>query len=292
MGAVVVDKPAGWTSHDVVAKMRRIARTKKIGHLGTLDPAATGVLPLLIGRATRLAQFYGENEKTYRGTVKFGFSTNTYDAEGTPTSDPVIPEITQAQLEHELQAFRGSIEQIPPAVSAKKIQGRPAYELARKNIPVELKPVSVTIHELVLESFDGTECQLRIRCSAGTYIRSIAHDLGQRLGCGAHLSSLQRLQSGEFTQEQAHQLEDLQKAADAGTLPDLMISGEQLLTHLAAEVVDDEMARAIRQGRNFRTSPFRPSISSGYVRAFDEGGNLLAIAEPVVPHMYHPVCVL
>ncbi|MCW5966426.1 MAG: tRNA pseudouridine(55) synthase TruB [Bryobacterales bacterium] len=190
-GALVIDKAAEWTSHDVVAKMRGIARTKRIGHLGTLDPMATGVLPLLLGNATRLARFYTAERKVYEGVIRFGFSTNTYDAEGEPTSDPQAFTVDEAALTDVIaQRFLGEIEQIPPAVSAKKIGGVPAYKLARQNKDVVLTAVSVRVEEFRVLSSEGDSAAVRVVCSAGTYVRSLAHDLGQVLGVGAHLSQL------------------------------------------------------------------------------------------------------
>jgi tRNA pseudouridine55 synthase len=184
-GVIVIDKPEGWTSHDVVNKVRRIAQTKKVGHLGTLDPIATGVLPLVIERATRLAQFYTRSDKIYEGVVRFGWSTSSYDRGGEPTSERVDVHLTTEELEAALEPFRGEIAQRPPAVSAKKVAGRRSYELARKNIAVELEPVRVHVYELTLLGLNGSDARLRVHCSGGTYMRSIAHDLGQALGCGA-----------------------------------------------------------------------------------------------------------
>jgi len=197
-GVIVIDKPEGWTSHDVVNKVRGIARTKKVGHLGTLDPLATGVLPLVIERATRLAQFYTRSDKIYEGVVRFGWSTSSYDRAGEPTSEKVEIQFSPAELEAALEPFRGEIDQRPPDVSAKKVDGRRAYELARKNIAVDLPPVRIHVYELTLLGSSGNEARLRVHCSGGTYMRSIAHDLGQALGCGAHLTELRRLASGEF----------------------------------------------------------------------------------------------
>jgi tRNA pseudouridine55 synthase len=292
-GVIVVDKPAGWTSHDAVGKMRRIAKTKRIGHLGTLDPAATGVLPLLVGRVTRLAQFYGQSEKVYDAIVRFGFATDTYDAEGTPTTDVVEdPGITAEQIEDELPHFRGVIEQIPPPVSAKKVNGVPAYKLARRNTPVALPPVEVEISELTLQSAEGAEARLLVRCSTGTYVRAIAHDLGRRLGCGAHLKWLRRLQSGEFTIEQAHTIEQLQELAGAGRLDEALVPAAQLLPAFPAEYVDAVTAGFIRQGRDFRVSPFRVKSGTRYVKAITQQGELVAIGEAILPNLYHPAIVL
>src|SRR4026207_41199 len=215
-GIIVVDKPEGWTSHDVVNKLRRIAQTRKIGHLGTLDPFATGVLPLVINRATRLAQFYVHSEKVYDARVRFGYSTDTYDREGTATSLPSDPEISAGVLDELLNAFRGEYPLTPPPVSAKKIGGVPAYRLARRQIEVTLKPVPVHVYELKLLEVEGSEAHLWTRCSAGTYMRSIAHELGRALSCGAHLKELRRLRSGEFTIEQARTTEPPQSTAGEG----------------------------------------------------------------------------
>ena len=195
-GVVIIDKAEGWTSHDVVAKFRGIAKTRRVGHLGTLDPMATGVLPLAIGVATRLAKFYTRSEKLYEGGVRFGFATDTYDRTGEAVTEPLALDFTRDQLEQALAGFRGTLLQMPPQYSAKKVGGVTAYQAARKKIEIELQPVEVHISELTLLSFDGTRADLRIRCSGGTYIRSIAHDLGKALGCGAHLDSLRRLASG------------------------------------------------------------------------------------------------
>src|SRR5579863_3914892 len=173
------------TSHDVVNRLRRLSGTRKIGHLGTLDPMATGVLPLLIGRATRLAQFFSPAEKEYTARIRFGWATDTYDREGTPVSQPVEPSFSREELETALNQFRGTFLQTPPPFSAKKIAGTPSYKLARKNIPVELSPVEVRVFELNLDDFDGASAQIRVHCSAGTYLRGIAHDMGQQLHCGA-----------------------------------------------------------------------------------------------------------
>src|SRR5215472_3132505 len=181
-GVIVVDKPEQWTSHDVVAKMRRIAGTRKIGHLGTLDPIAAGVLPLVIGRATRLAQFYTRSAKIYEGVIRFGWSTNTYDRTGEPTSSKTEVSLDAAELEPILEKFRGEFLQAPPPVSAKKVQGKRAYELARKAVAVELEPVQVQVYEMTLLGVSGADARIRVHCSGGTYMRSIAHDVGQALG--------------------------------------------------------------------------------------------------------------
>jgi tRNA pseudouridine55 synthase len=291
-GAVVVDKPAGWTSHDVVNKVRRFAGTKKVGHLGTLDPAATGVLPLVIGRATRLAQFYTRNDKIYEGVIHFGYSTDSYDADGVPTSPEQDIVLDREQLEAALQKFRGPFAQVPPPVSAKKIAGRPAYEMARKNQPVELKPADVEVYSLDVLRMEGCEAAVRVHCSAGTYLRSIAHDAGQALGCGAFLKSLRRIASGDFKIEAARTLEQLAALAEAGRFEEAVIPAAQLLPDFPAEVVDALTAGQIRNGRDFRISPFHVRPGGRFVKAVNSDGQLVAIGEARMPHLYHPVLVL
>jgi tRNA pseudouridine55 synthase len=208
-GVLIIDKPAGLTSHDVVNRVRRILQQRSIGHLGTLDPMATGVLPLVTGSLTRLAQFYTTSEKCYEGTIRFGFSTDTYDAEGEPTSAPQQIILRPEEIESLAARFRGLIEQIPPAFSAKKIQGVPAYKLARKQKEVVLKPVQVEIKEFKILNVDADRTRFRARVTSGTYMRSVAHDMGQALGCGAHLESLCRTAVAEFTLDDAHTLDEL-----------------------------------------------------------------------------------
>ncbi len=289
---IVVDKPSDWTSHDVVNRMRRLAQTRKVGHLGTLDPAATGVLPLVLNRATRLAQFYTRSDKVYEGTIHFGYSTNTYDGAGTPTSEEVAVTLDRARIEEIFAKFRGRVEQVPPPVSAKKIQGRPAYELARKDLPVELKPVGVEIYELVVLGMEGPEVHVRVHCSGGTYIRSIAHDAGQMLGCGAFLKALRRTAAGHFTLQHARTLEQLAELSAEGRLREALVPAAQMLPDFPSEVVDAATAAQIRNGRDFRTSPFRTGGAAKFVKALTREGELVAIGEARMPHLYHPVLVL
>ena len=294
-GVIVVDKPREWTSHDVVNKVRRFAGTRKVGHLGTLDPGATGVLPLVIGRATRLAQFYTRNDKIYEGVIHFGYSTDSYDGDGQPTSEDVPVTLDRAALESILDHFRGQMMQTPPAVSAKKIGGVPAYALARKHQPVELEPVQVEVYSLDLLSLDSNEAAVRVHCSAGTYLRSIAHDAGQLLGCGAYLKSLRRIASGDFKIESARTLEQLAELAQAGSLTEALIPAAQLLPEFPVETVDAITATQIRNGRDFRTSPFQSrqsGLAARYVKAVSQHGDLVAIGEARLPHLYHPVLVL
>ena len=215
-GLLVVDKPGGMTSHDVVSRVRRLTGEKSVGHLGTLDPMATGVLPLLLGKYTRLAQFFSTAEKTYTGTIRFGFATDTYDAEGEAVGAVVEPSLTLEQVREAAIPFRGEVQQMPPIYSAKKIGGKPAYKLAREGKPVELTAKTIHIHEFSIVGLDGDAASFRMTVSAGGYVRSVAHELGQGLGCGAHLSSLRRTQAGVFTLDEAWTLEDLESISEAG----------------------------------------------------------------------------
>ena len=212
-GVLIIDKPSGLTSHDVVNRVRRILAQRSVGHLGTLDPMATGILPLVTGNFTRLAQFYTSSEKTYEGAIRFGFSTDTYDAEGDATSTPQQVVLDGKEVHALAARFRGVIEQMPPPFSAKKIHGVPAYKLARKQKEVVLKPVQVEIKEFEILSVEGDRLHFRARVASGTYMRSVAHDMGQALSCGAHLASLRRTAVAEFTLDDAHALEELAAAA-------------------------------------------------------------------------------
>ncbi|MBV9507535.1 MAG: tRNA pseudouridine(55) synthase TruB [Acidobacteriia bacterium] len=291
-GVIVVDKPADWTSHDVVNKMRRIAGTKKVGHLGTLDPIATGVLPLVIGRATRLAQFYVRSDKMYDALVRFGWSTNTYDCAGEATSEKMSVTLDPSEVDRLLDRFRGEFLQTPPPVSAKKVGGQRAYKLARQRIPVDLEPVSVHVYELKLVECSGAEARLEAHCSGGTYLRSIAHDLGQALGCGAHLQSLRRTASGEFDIEHARTLEQIACLAAGNRLPECLVPPHLLLPGLPTVFVDELTSTSIRRGCNFPASPFRSEPAARQVKAVTSRGELVAIGEAVLPNLYHPVVVL
>ena len=291
-GVIVVDKPEGWTSHDVVGKMRRIAQTRKVGHLGTLDPIATGVLPLVIGRATRLAQFYIRSDKIYEATLRFGWSTDTYDRAGKPTSEKTEPRPEIEELERRLEKYRGEIMQTPPPVSAKKVDGKRAYELARQSVVVELEPVQVTVHELALIDVSGTDARIRVHCSGGTYVRSIAHDLGRDTGWGAHLQELRRTASGEFEIEQARTIAQLESLAGDDRLLDALVPLAAMVPGFPSVFVDDLSAAQIRNGRNFPASPFRSQPASRHVKAMTRQGDLVAVGEAVLPNLYHPIVVL
>ena len=293
-GAIVVDKPQGWTSHDVVGKLRRLTGTKKIGHLGTLDPLATGVLPLLVGRATRLAQYFGRGSKRYEGTIHFGFATDTWDAAGTPVTSEVDVTVDCKALTEHAGRFQGPIMQVPPPVSAKKVGGVPAYKLARQNKPVDLPPCEVEIHSLEITRCEGNEADIRVHCSGGTYLRSIAHELGVAMGCGAHLKALRRTESSGFSLQDARTIEHLETWAGEDRMIEAIVPARELLPEIPSEIVDDATANAIRQGRSFRVSAFRPiTVSEArYIKAIDPSGELIAIGEAKLPNLYQPVLVL
>jgi tRNA pseudouridine55 synthase len=290
-GFALIDKPAGCTSHDVVNRWRKIAGTKRVGHLGTLDPMATGLLVVMTGKATRLAQFYGTNAKTYCAEITFGLVSDTYDVEGDVTLTGSPTPSREAVLSA-LEKFRGRFQQLPPPVSAKKIKGVPAYKLARKQLPVELKPVEVEVRQLGVVGFEVNKLQITVACSAGTYIRSIAHDLGVELGCGAVLSSLRRTHSGEFSVESARTLDALTALAKSRRLPEAIIPAGQLLPHFPASYYDVVAESRIRQGRDFRTSPFVVSPAAPFVRALAHSGRLIAVGQLKIPNLYHPSVVL
>jgi tRNA pseudouridine55 synthase len=227
-GVLVVDKPAGITSHDVVAVARRALGERGIGHTGTLDPMATGVLPLAIGKATRLVRFLTASDKDYDAVIRFGRATDTYDATGTTTAEsPQRP--TRTGLEIGLLALTGAYEQMPPPYSAKKVGGRRAYAMARRDEPVELKPAPVTVTRAVLTAFDDDTASVSITCSSGFYVRSFAHELGRRLGCGACLDALRRTRSGEFTLSGAVTLDELGAPGASEALASRLIGCGELL---------------------------------------------------------------
>ena len=292
MNAVlIVDKPAGLTSHDVVNRVRRILNQRSVGHLGTLDPMATGVLPLVVGNLTRLAQFYTASEKCYEGTIRFGFATDTYDAEGEPTSAPQEVQLKAEDLKPLCARFRGAVEQAPPPFSAKKINGVPAYKLARKKKDVELKSVTVEIKEFEIRDVQVDRVRFSARVASGTYMRSVAHDLGQLFGCGAHLESLRRTAVAEFTLEDAHTLEQLTQAgghSGAGLSDELFVHPRKLLPQLPSVTTDEVTAARIRAGRTVNL----PELSRArQVKVFAGQRELVAIATRVAGSLFHPKIV-
>jgi len=288
-GVLVIDKPRGMTSHDVVNRVRRALQQRAVGHLGTLDPLATGVLPLVIGNLTRLAQFYTASEKVYEGVIRFGFATDTYDADGAPTSPEQKPEVSLEELRAMSSRFRGFIEQVPPPFSAKKIRGVPAYKLARKHKEVLLKPIQTEIKELEIPEFDGIRASFRVRVASGTYMRSVAHDMGQQLGCGAHLESLRRTQLAEFELADAHMLEELDAAAQSAEIEDLFVHPRKLLPQFPSVSANEEMTSRIRSGRTVNL----PELSRAkQVKVFSGQRELIAIATRVAGTLFHPKIVL
>ena len=289
-GGLVVDKPAGPTSHDVVAVVRRALAQPRIGHTGTLDPLATGVLPLLLGRATRLAQFLSARDKTYLATVQFGQATTTDDAAGEPVGPATDVRLDPAALETALEAFRGRQLQVPPAVSAKKVGGARAYALARRNLPVTLAPVEVEVMSLALVSCDGSRAGLRVTASAGFYVRSLARDLGARLGVGAHLAALRRERSGAFTLAEAVPLDQVVEQPEEAAARVIPLAG--LLPEAPAVQLGPEAAARVAPGQALAVSSAGTAAGEGgRVRLLDAAGRLLAVAEQRAGFL-HPVVVL
>lgn len=308
-GALVIDKPKGRTSHDVVDAVRRLVGFRQVGHLGTLDPLATGVLVLLLGRATRLVQFYAGRRKRYSAGFGFGFATDTYDSDGQAQGPDTAPVLDRGVLERLAAERIGRFEQLPPTFSAKKVHGRPAYELARKKQEVTLKPVEIELFENRLVGIDGSIARFDIECSSGTYIRSLAHEMGQKLGCGAHLAEITRTAVGEFSLDQAVKLEELAEASRFGKFADYLIRIENLLPNFPRINVLPIVERRVRHGTKFNVmlaqiQPGRveppPGATSQLdggepkpprLRVFGQQNNLIAIAEAVVPRTYQPVVV-
>lgn len=284
-GVLIIDKSAGMTSHDVVGKARKILQTKRIGHTGTLDPFATGVMVLLVGKATRLAQFLDKDAKEYEAGVRFGFETETGDLTGERrTVNYEQRTISAEDIEKILPEFRGEISQIPPMYSAKKVEGKKLYELARKGIEIERKAVAVKIHKLELvrpdqaisdEAGDVSSIKIRVACSAGTYIRTLAEDLGRKLKIGAHLVSLRRTTAGKFDLSQAVTLERLEETVAANKLNEVLISMNEAVSHLPEMKLDERELRKIQNGiKIFARSEFKGVQT---IRLTDAENNLVAI---------------
>ena len=286
---MVVDKPAGWTSHDVVAKVRRIVGERSVGHLGTLDPMATGVLPLVLGRMTRLCQFYTSSEKAYEGTIRLGVATDTYDADGEPVSTPQAVNVTLEEVTAAAATLVGLIQQIPPPFSAKKIHGVPAYKLARRKQEVELQPVEVEVKEFTVCGLERELVRFRCRVSSGTYVRSLAHELGGMLGIGAHLANLRRTAVAEFSIDQSHTLEEIAAAVSEGRLDDLLVHPRRVLPEIPSVTATDEDVAKIRHGRTVNL----PEMSrSRWVKVFAGQTELVCLASRVAGTLFHPKVVL
>jgi len=305
---LVLDKPAAFTSHDVVNRVRRITGERSVGHLGTLDPMATGVLPLVLGRFTRLAQFFNDGLKVYEGEICFGFATDTYDAEGEAVGPLSTAYPTLRDIERHLPALTGEIRQMPPIYSAKKINGVAAYKLARKDKPVELKPVPVVVHRFEILSIMGSRARFVAEVSAGTYIRSLAHDLGEALGCGAHLSQLRRTQASEFDLSQAVTLEDLAKYHDTSQTaepalnsqdepresqehdrPSPYVHPRRVLTRMPSVTAASDTLAYLNNGRAVNLPEFS---DASLVKVFADQEHLVAIVQRVAGTLFQPKIVL
>jgi tRNA pseudouridine55 synthase len=287
-GVLIINKPSGLTSHDVVYAIRRIVGQRSVGHLGTLDPMATGVLPIVLGNMTRLAQFYLKSEKSYQGVIRFGFPTDTYDSEGQPLREEQELKLSFEQLRELASSLRGVIEQVPPPFSAKKIQGVPAYKLARKKKEVPLQPVQVEIKEFEVLSLENKCASFRSRVSSGTYVRSIAHDLGQLAGCGAHLQALCRSSVAEFSLAEAQTLDQLELAVQAGELESMLVHPRKLLPNMPSVTASEEIAARIRHGQAVNV----PELSRApEVKVFYGQRDLICIATRIAGTLVHPKIV-
>jgi tRNA pseudouridine55 synthase len=316
-GLLIVDKPVGPTSHDVVARARRALGERRIGHTGTLDPMASGVLPLVLGRATRLARFLSATEKSYIAVVRLGMDTDSHDADGKPVGDPyrgAMP--AAAAIERAVAGFRGTFLQQPPMFSAKKIAGVRSHALARKQRvesaldaaqarafdaaqarafdAAQARPVSVTVSDLEMRGIEGTDVELALTCSAGFYVRALAHDLGQRLGTGAHLKALRRTRAGDLRVEDAIALDAI--VGDPAAAVKAVVPMGRMLTTLPAAALSDEGVRRARHGRSLGPQDFcapLPQAAPGFTRLLDTSGDLVGIAEPIgADGLLHPVVIL
>ena len=269
-GIVIVDKPQGWTSQDVTARLRRVFSTRRIGHGGTLDPMATGVLPVFVGRATRAVEFFEHAEKTYETVLRFGVKTDTQDITGTVLEERPV-ELTEQQVLDALPAFRGEILQVPPMYSALKVNGQKLYDLARKGKEVERQPRPITIHELELLGFDGREARLRVRCSKGTYIRTLCEDIGQALGCLGCMAALRRTQAGEYTIAQSVPLQTLLEAEHP---EEYLLGMDSPFRSYPAVTLTENQEKRCRNG-----NPFTLRVPDGTYRAYGKDGTFLMLAK-------------
>jgi len=288
-GLLVLDKPSGLTSHDVVAIVRRATGEKSVGHLGTLDPMATGVLPLLLGKYTRLAQFFGQAEKSYEGRIRFGFATDTFDAEGTAVGEAQVLTKSLEELRALAVAFRGAIDQVPPVYSAKKINGVAAHKLARAGAEVPVKAARIMIHDFELTGLEGETAAFTMRVSAGGYVRSVAHELGQMAGCGAHLSSLRRTRAGAFTLAETMTVDQLKVAAGSAEIEAMLPHPRTLLPEMPSVTVDEQLAGRLRNGMQVNLPDFS---QAPLVKVFTTPTDLLAIVRRVAGTLMQPIVVM
>lgn len=294
-GVLLIDKPSGPTSHDVVARIRNIARERSVGHTGTLDPMATGLLPLVMGKATRLAPYFSGSEKTYVAEVQFGFETSTDDAQGVALTEPSssIPNVIDVQAA--LTQFSGTFDQVPPQVSAKRVDGKKSYDLVRKDKGVELKPVTVTVSSLQVHGCTGAQVRLEVTASAGFYVRALARDLGRALGCGGHLSALRRTKSGTFDISGAITFDDVERLGPAG-LEGHVINPAVALSHFPAVTANQAGFKRATHGNSLAphhlAGQFVPTTGMGQkVRILAEDGSLIALADSRGGEL-HPTVVL
>jgi tRNA pseudouridine55 synthase len=277
-GLILVDKPSGLTSHDIVARVRRRLGGAKTGHFGTLDPLATGLLVVAVGKAVRLNPFYSSLDKAYDGRIRLGESTDTYDAEGTPAGEPASILPSPEAVAEAVRRLTGPLDQVPPPFSAKKLDGRPLYSYARKGRAVEARPVRVVIREFTAVPADPPDLLFSVRCSSGTYIRSLAHDLGRILGCGAYLAGLRRTAVGEFRLEDARPLPAVEEALAAGAGPDVCIPLDRLLPDFPGAILDAEGREFVRNGRVL--PPERVVSMTGIFPAADENRLIVRLIDP------------
>ena len=287
-GLLILDKPAGMTSHDVVAIVRRATGERSVGHLGTLDPMATGVLPLLLGKYTRLAQFFGQAEKSYAGSIRFGWATDTFDAEGEAVGPARPLTLSLEQLQALAAGFHGEMEQTPPVFSAKKIKGVPAHRLARAGKDVPVRAVKIAIQEFELLALEGETATFRMRISAGGYVRSVAQALGELAGCGAHLASLRRTQAGLFSLEQAITLDELKQMIPA-EIEARLPHPRSLLPEMPSVTVDEQTAGRVRNGMQVNLPEFS---DAPWLKIFTAPRELLAIGKRVAGTLAQPTVVL
>jgi tRNA pseudouridine55 synthase len=274
-GVLVVDKPVGLTSHEVVQIIRRGTNIRRAGHTGTLDPRASGVLIVLIGPAVRLSEYVSASDKRYQAIIRLGATTDTFDADGHFTSKDQMVEITEEQFVTALKSFVGEIIQTPPPYSAVKVHGRPAYDMAREGEEVELEPRKIQVYSLDLLEWAPPEVVIDVYCSSGTYVRSLANDLGTKLGCGAYLTGLRRTKSGRFTLRDAVPLRKLREAFDAGNWYQFVIPAAEALSDWPAVELDNEQVEAVRHGHRVPAQP----DDKGMARGISEAGELVALLE-------------
>ena len=287
-GLIILDKPSGMTSHDVVSIVRRATGERSVGHLGTLDPMATGVLPLLLGKYTRLAQFFNQAEKQYTGHIRFGFATDSFDADGTPTSEPAPLTKSFAELQQLATHFRGDMDQVPPVFSAKKINGVPAHKLARAGKEVPVKPARIHIHRFELNGLEGDTATFVMHVSAGGYVRSVAQELGQLAGCGAHLSSLRRTQAGPFTLAESITVDDLKRLMPA-EIEARLPHPRTILPQMPSVMVDAQTAGRIRNGMQANVPEFSQAER---IKLFTGQREMLGIVRRIAGTLVQPEIVM